>query len=170
MCTGHMSCTVYIQSLYVGKWWRKSLENSHRWWPHIGQKEADPVYWSCIWMAVNFLWRYVNCYNTCCSARLRKRHSKYLVWLCKGSWSCEVAMVCTNSSIYRSAERALCVYYTWKLPPSLVKNPVMHAVSCLNICCTTALNVNIWLKVLFTGLCMNYKIELSLVFRDSIEV
>ncbi len=50
----------------------------------------------------------------------------------------------------------------WKLPPSLVKDLVAYAVARLNIWHTMALNRNVCLKVLFTGLCVYYKKELSL--------
>jgi hypothetical protein len=59
--------------------------------------------------------------------------------------------------LYRSVNTVL----PWKLPPSLVKDLVMYAVSRINICRTTALNVNVCPKVLFTGLRVNYKKELN---------
>jgi hypothetical protein len=68
--------------------------------------------------------------------------------------------------LYRSVKAGL----PWKLPPTLVKDLVMYAVSHINICHTTALNVNVCPKVLFTGLCVNYKKELSLAFGDYAEV
>ena len=68
--------------------------------------------------------------------------------------------------LYRSVKAGL----PWKLPPSLVKDLVTHAVSHINIRRTTALNVNVCPKVLFTGLHVNYKKELSLAFGDYIEV
>ena len=58
----------------------------------------------------------------------------------------------------------------WKLPPSLVKDLVTYAVSRINIRRTTALNMNVCPKVLFTGLRVNYKKELSLAFGDYVEV
>jgi hypothetical protein len=58
----------------------------------------------------------------------------------------------------------------WKLPPSLVKDLVTYAVSCINIRRTMALNVNVCPKVLFTGLRVNYKKELSLAFGYYVEV
>ncbi len=58
----------------------------------------------------------------------------------------------------------------WKLPPTLVKDLVTYAVSRINIRHTTALNVNVCPKVLFTGLHVNYKKELSLAFGDYAEV
>jgi hypothetical protein len=68
--------------------------------------------------------------------------------------------------LYRSMKAGL----PWKLPPSLVKDLVTYAVSHINIRRTTALNVNVCPKVLFTGLCMNYKKELSLAFGNYAEV
>ncbi len=40
----------------------------------------------------------------------------------------------------------------------------------INIRRTTVVNVTVCLKLLFTGLCVNYKKELSLAFGDYIEV
>ncbi len=68
--------------------------------------------------------------------------------------------------LYRSVKAGL----PWKLPPSLVKDLVMYAVSRINLRRTTALNVNVCPKVLFTGLRVNYKKELSLAFGDNVEV
>ena len=68
--------------------------------------------------------------------------------------------------LYRSVKAGL----PWKLPPSLVKDLVTYAVSRINIRRTTALNVNVCPKVLFTGLRVNYKKELSLAFGDYVEV
>jgi hypothetical protein len=68
--------------------------------------------------------------------------------------------------LYRSVKAGL----PWKLPPSLVKDLVTYAVSRINIHHTTALNVNVCPKVLFTGLGVNYKKELSPAFGDYIEV
>jgi hypothetical protein len=76
------------------------------------------------------------------------------------------AKICHIKELYRSVKWGL----PWKLPPMLVKDLVMYAVSCTNICGTMALNVNICPKILFTCLCVNYKKELSLVFRDYAEV
>jgi hypothetical protein len=64
--------------------------------------------------------------------------------------------------LYQSVKAGL----PWKLPPSLVKDLVTYAVSCINIRRTTALNMNVCPKVLFTGLRVNYKKE----FGDYVEV
>ncbi len=68
--------------------------------------------------------------------------------------------------LYRSVKAGL----PWKLPPSLVKDLVTYAVSRINILRMTVLNVNVCPKVLFPGLRMNYKKELSLAFVDYVEV
>jgi hypothetical protein len=68
--------------------------------------------------------------------------------------------------LYRSVKAGL----PWKLAPSLVEDLVTYAVSRINIRCTTALNVNVCPKVLFTGLRVNYKKKLSLAFGDYVEV
>jgi hypothetical protein len=68
--------------------------------------------------------------------------------------------------LYRSVRSGL----PWRLPPSLMKDLVAYAVARLNIWRTTALNRNGCPKVLFTGLCVNYKKELSLAFGDYAEV
>ena len=58
----------------------------------------------------------------------------------------------------------------WKQPASLVKDLVTYAVSCINIRRMMASNMNVCPKVLFTGLHVNYKKELSLAFGDYVEV
>jgi hypothetical protein len=68
--------------------------------------------------------------------------------------------------LYRSVKAGL----PWKLPPSLVVDLVTYAVSRINIHRTTALNISVCPKVLFTGLRVNYKKELSLAFGDYVEV
>jgi hypothetical protein len=68
--------------------------------------------------------------------------------------------------LYRNVKEGL----PWKLPPTLVKDLVTYAASCINICCTTALNVNVCPKVLFTGLPMNCNKELSLAPGEYAEV
>jgi hypothetical protein len=68
--------------------------------------------------------------------------------------------------LYRSVKAGL----PWKLPQLLVKELVAYAVARLNIRRTTALNSNVCPKVLFTGLRINYKKELSLAFGDYAEV
>jgi hypothetical protein len=57
----------------------------------------------------------------------------------------------------------------WKLPVVLVKDLVAYAVSHLNICRTTSLNENVCPRVLFTGVPVDYKKELLLLFGDYVE-
>jgi hypothetical protein len=58
----------------------------------------------------------------------------------------------------------------WKLPPTLVKDLVAYAVSRINIRRTTAINQNVCPRVLFTGLRVDFRKELSLAFGDYCEV
>ena len=58
----------------------------------------------------------------------------------------------------------------WQLPKSLVKNLVAYAVARINIRRTTAINLNVCPKVLFTGMKLNYAKELDLEFGVYIEV
>ncbi len=64
--------------------------------------------------------------------------------------------------LYRSVKAGL----KWKLPPTLVKDLVAYAVSWINIHRTTAINLNVCPRVLFTGMWVNYKKELELAFGD----
>jgi len=68
--------------------------------------------------------------------------------------------------VYRSVKHGL----PWKLPFLMVKDLVAYAVSRINIKRTTAINQNVCPKVLFTGMKVNYKRELSLAFGDYCEV
>jgi len=68
--------------------------------------------------------------------------------------------------LYRSVKHSL----PWKLPSIMVKDLVAYAVSRINIRRTTAINQNVCPKVLFTGMKVNYKRELSLAFGDYCEV
>ncbi len=56
------------------------------------------------------------------------------------------------------------------MPPTLVKDLVAYAVSRINIRRTTAINLNVCPRVLFTGMRINYKKELELAFGDYVEV
>jgi hypothetical protein len=67
--------------------------------------------------------------------------------------------------IYRKVKLGL----PWKLPVVLVKDLVAYAVSRLNIRRTTSLNENVCPRVLFTGVPVDYKKELLLVFGDYVE-
>jgi hypothetical protein len=68
--------------------------------------------------------------------------------------------------LYRSVKAGL----KWKLPPTLVKDLVAYAVSRINIRITTAINLNVSPRVLFTGMRINYKKELEIAFGDYVEV
>jgi hypothetical protein len=68
--------------------------------------------------------------------------------------------------IYRSVKAGL----KWKLPPTMVKDLVAYAVSRINIRRTTAINLNVCPRVLFTGMRINFKKELELAFGDYVEV
>jgi hypothetical protein len=72
----------------------------------------------------------------------------------------------TVNELYRSVKAGL----KWKLPPTLVKDLVAYAVSRINIRRTTAINLNVCSRVLFTGMRVNYKKELELAFGDYVEV
>jgi hypothetical protein len=63
--------------------------------------------------------------------------------------------------MYRSVKAGL----KWKLPPTLVKDLVAYAISRINIRRTTAINLNVCLRVLFTGIQINFRKELELAFR-----
>jgi hypothetical protein len=58
----------------------------------------------------------------------------------------------------------------WKLPLIFVKDLVAYVVACLNVYFTMAMNQKIAPKVLFTGMCMDFKKELSLAFGYYCEV
>jgi len=58
----------------------------------------------------------------------------------------------------------------WKLPKTLVKDLVAYAVARKNILRTTAINLNVCPKVLFTGLKINFAKELGLEFGTYAEV
>jgi hypothetical protein len=58
----------------------------------------------------------------------------------------------------------------WKLPPRMTKDLVAYAVAWINIHRTTAINLNVCPKVLFTGLGVDYGKELGLAFGDYCEV
>jgi len=68
--------------------------------------------------------------------------------------------------LYRSVKNGL----PWKLPSTMVKDLVAYAVARLNIKRTTAINQNVCPRVLFTGIKVNYKKELTLAFGDYCEV
>jgi hypothetical protein len=57
----------------------------------------------------------------------------------------------------------------WELPQQLVGDLVAYCVSRLNIRCTTALAENICPRVLFTGIPVDYRKELTFVFGDYVE-
>jgi len=57
----------------------------------------------------------------------------------------------------------------WELPGQLFKDLVTYAVSRINIHRTTALSENVYPRVLFTGMPIDYKRELLLAFGDYIE-
>ena len=52
----------------------------------------------------------------------------------------------------------------WQLPKTLVKGLVAYGVARINILHTTAINLNVCPKVLFTGIKVNYSKELDLEF------
>ena len=58
----------------------------------------------------------------------------------------------------------------WKIPKNMQKDLVAYAVGRINIRRTTAINLNICPKVLFTGMKINFKKELELAFGDYAEV
>jgi hypothetical protein len=64
--------------------------------------------------------------------------------------------------VYRGVKAEL----PWKLPPLLVKDLVAYAVSRINIRQTMAISQNVCPKVLFTGLQVDFRKELSLAFGD----
>jgi hypothetical protein len=68
--------------------------------------------------------------------------------------------------VYRSVKAGL----PWKLPPMIIKDLVAYAVSRINICRTTAIGQNVCPRVLFTGLRVDYRKELSLAFGNYCEV
>jgi hypothetical protein len=68
--------------------------------------------------------------------------------------------------VYRSVKASL----PWKLPPMMVKDLVAYAVSRINIRRITAISQNVCLRVLFTGMRVDYRKELSLAFGDYCEV
>jgi hypothetical protein len=68
--------------------------------------------------------------------------------------------------LYRSVKAGL----KWKFPPSLVKDLVAYSVFLINICRTTAINLNVCPHILFTGMQSNYKKELEIAFGDYVEV
>ena len=74
--------------------------------------------------------------------------------------------------IRRVKELCRCVKESlpWQIPKTLIKDLVAYAVARINIRRTTAMNVNICPKVLFTGIKVNYNKELSLEFGTYAEV
>ncbi len=58
------------------------------------------------------------------------------------------AKICRIKEIYRSVKAGL----KWKLPPTMMKDLVAYAVSRINICRTTAINLNVCPRVLFMGM------------------
>jgi hypothetical protein len=68
--------------------------------------------------------------------------------------------------LFRSVKESL----SWKIPKRMVKDLVAYAVARINIRRTTAINLNVCPKVLFTGIKINYKKELELAFGDYCEV
>jgi hypothetical protein len=68
--------------------------------------------------------------------------------------------------VYRSIKAGL----PWKLPPMLVRDLMAYAVSRINIRRTTAISQNVCPRVLFTGMRVDYRKELSLAFGDYCEV
>jgi hypothetical protein len=67
---------------------------------------------------------------------------------------------------YRSVKAGL----KWSLPKMMVKDLVAYVVSRINSERSAAINQNVAPKVMFTGLCMDYKMEFSLAFGDCCEV
>jgi hypothetical protein len=68
--------------------------------------------------------------------------------------------------VYRGVKEDL----PWKLPLIFVKDLVAYVVARLNVYFTMAINQKIAPKVLFTGMCVDFKKELSLAFGDYCEV
>jgi hypothetical protein len=66
---------------------------------------------------------------------------------------------------YRSVKSGL----AWSLPRSLVADLVAYVVSRMNIRRTSALSDNVCPRVLFTGMPVDYKKELSMAFGDYVE-
>jgi len=68
--------------------------------------------------------------------------------------------------VYRSVKASL----KWTLPPILVKELVAYCVSRMNVQRTSAINQNVAPRVLFTGMKVDYRMELELRFGEYCEV
>jgi hypothetical protein len=66
--------------------------------------------------------------------------------------------------------RSVKVGLKWKLPPILVKDLVAYVATRINSERSAAINLNVALKVLFTGMRMDFKKEFCLAFRHYCKV